>query len=149
MATLTMQRIFDAPPAKVFDFLTQTENLLNWWGPEGTSIRDHNPDFSKVGAWSAVMVGPQGGAQEVGGQVLAVDAPYAVELTLSFVMEGGRGPESTIKFEVSASDEGGTHLLLTQTRLNPEHIDDMMNKGWNSALLLLELLVTKKPKREY
>ena len=42
MATLTMQRVFDAPLAKVFDFLTQTENLLNWWGPEGTNIRDHN-----------------------------------------------------------------------------------------------------------
>jgi uncharacterized protein YndB with AHSA1/START domain len=138
-----MQRMFDAPPAKVFDFLTQTENLLNWWGPEGTRIRDHSLDFSKVGRWSAVMVGPEGGAAEVGGQVLAVNPPYFVELTLSFVMEGGRGPESTIRFEVSASDAGGTHLLLTQTGLDPEHIDDMMNKGWNAALLRLENLVTK------
>ena len=32
MAALTMQRVFDAPPAKVFEFLTKTENLLNWWG---------------------------------------------------------------------------------------------------------------------
>ena len=89
------------------------------------------------------MVGPGGGASTVGGQVLEVNVPHAVELTLSFVMEGGRGPESTIRFEVSASDIGGTHLLLTQTGLEPEHIDDMMNKGWNSALLRLELLVTK------
>ncbi len=148
MATLTMQRVFDAPPAKVFEFLTKTENLLNWWGPEGTQIRDHNLDFSKVGAWSAVMVGPEGGAAEVGGQVLEVIAPHAVELTLSFVMEDGRGPESTIRFEVSASDTGGSHLLLTQTGLDPEHIDDMMNKGWNAALLRLELLVTKNQKRE-
>lgn len=144
MAMLTMQRVFDAPPAKVFEFLTQSENLLNWWGPEGTVIRDHNLDFSKVGPWFAVMIGPEGGAAKVGGQVLEVNAPHAIELTLSFVMEDGHGPESTIRFEVSASDAGGTHLMLTQTGLDPAHIDDMMNKGWNAALLRLENLVTKK-----
>ena len=143
MATLTMERIFDAPPARVFSFLTRTENLLNWWGPEGTSIREHDLDFSRVGYWSAVMVGPQGGAQEVGGRVLAIDPPYMVELTLSFTIDGGRGPESTIRFDVSARDTGGTHLLLTQTGLNSEHIDDMMNKGWNSSLERLERLILK------
>jgi uncharacterized protein YndB with AHSA1/START domain len=143
MARLTMQRVFDATPAKVFEFLTQTKNLLNWWGPEGTQIHDHSLDFSQVGPWFAVMVGPQGGSAKVGGQVLEVDTPHAIELTLSFVMEDGHGPESTIRFEVSASDTGGTHLLLTQTGLDPEHIDDMMNKGWNAALLRLEKLVTK------
>ncbi|MGE4611395.1 MAG: SRPBCC domain-containing protein [Paracoccaceae bacterium] len=143
MATLTMQRVFDAQPAKVFEFLTQTENLLNWWGPEGMKIHNHSLDFSKVGPWFAVMVGPEGGAAKVGGQVLEVNAPHAIELTLNFVMEDGHGPESTIRFEVSASDTGGTHLLLTQTGLDPEHIEDMMKKGWNAALLRLEILVTK------
>ncbi len=142
MATLTMQRVFDAPPAKVFEFLTQTENLLNWWGPKGTKIRDHSLDFSKVGPWFAVMVGPNGGVAKVGGDVLEVRAPHAIELTLRFMMEDGFGPESTIRFEVSASDTGGTYLLLTQTGLDPEHIDDMMKKGWNAALLRLENLVT-------
>jgi len=143
MATLTMQRTFDASPDRVFEFLTQSDNLLNWWGPEGTIIRDHSLDFSKVGPWFAVMVGPDGGAAKVGGQVLEVTPPHAVELTLSFVMEDGHGPESTIRFEVSARDTGGTHLMLTQSGLDPEHIEDMMNKGWNAALLRLEILVTK------
>ncbi len=143
MATLTMQRVFDAEPTRVFEFLTQTDNLLNWWGPEGTIIRDHSLDFSKVGPWFAVMIGPEGGSAKVGGQVLEVSTPHAIELTLSFMMEEGQGPESTIRVEVSASDAGGTHLLLTQTGLDPAHIDDMMNKGWNAALLRLENLVNK------
>lgn len=143
MATLTMERVFDAPPTKVFAFLTRTENLLNWWGPEGTSIREHDLDFSRLGKWSAVMVGPQGGAQEVGGEVLAINPPNLVELSLSFVMEGRRGPESIIRFEISGVDTGGSHLLLTQTGLDPEHIDDMMNKGWNYALSRLEQLILK------
>lgn len=143
MATLTMERMFDAPATKVFAFLTRTENLLDWWGPEGTSIREHDLNFSRLGKWSAVMVGPQGGAQEVGGEVLAINPPNMVELSLSFVMKGGRAPESIIRFEVSAVDTGGSHLLLTQTGLDPEHIDDMMNKGWNSALWRLEQLILK------
>uniref|UniRef100_A0AAN0MC84 SRPBCC domain-containing protein n=1 Tax=Yoonia rhodophyticola TaxID=3137370 RepID=A0AAN0MC84_9RHOB len=72
MATLQMSRIFAAPQAKVFAHLTQTDFLLNWWGPEGTRIRAHALSFAKPGPWSATMIGPQGDAAIVGGEVRQV-----------------------------------------------------------------------------
>lgn len=140
-ATLTMKRHLPADPAIVFAHLTQTAHLLNWWGPEGTTIKDHTLDFSKPGPWSAHMVGPSGDGGTVGGQVREVTPPHTVELTLSFVMpDGSRGPQSVIRFTLTATDDG-TLLTLTQTGLNPDHIEDMRNKGWNSALGRLEHLI--------
>ena len=140
-ATLTMTRQFPADPTPVFTHLTQTTHLLDWWGPEGTTITDHVLDFSKPGPWSAHMVGPSGDGGIVGGMVNNVDPPHTVELTLSFAMpDGTRGPESVIRFTFKAKD-GGTLFTLTQSGLNPEHVADMRDKGWNSALGRLEHLI--------
>ncbi len=38
MADLTINRSFDAPPEKVFAYISQTEHLLKWWGPEGMTL---------------------------------------------------------------------------------------------------------------
>lgn len=138
-----MTRVFDAPVERVFAHLTETEFLLNWWGPEGTRIADHQLSFAAPGPWSATMIGPQGHPATVGGMVRLVEPPHMVELTLSFAMENDtRGPESTIRFTLAAAPDGQTQLTLTQSGLNPEHIADMRDKGWNSALARLAQLVT-------
>lgn len=138
-----MTRIFAAPQDKVFAHLTQTGFLLDWWGPEGTTIADHNLSFAAPGPWSATMVGPQGHGATVGGEVRTVSPPDMVELTLSFAMEDDtRGPTSVIRFTLSTPAPGKTKLQLTQSGLDPAHIADMRDKGWNSALARLERLVT-------
>lgn len=142
-ATLEMIRIFAAPQERVFRHLTQTEFLLDWWGPEGTRIADHQLSFAQPGPWSATMIGPEGHGATVGGEVRVVEPPHLVELTLSFAMEDDtRGPESVIRFALATTEDGGTRLRLTQSGLDPEHIADMRDKGWNSALARLERLVT-------
>jgi len=137
-----MERTFSASPEIVFTFITQTDNLLKWWGPEGTTITEHNLDFSRLGNWSATMVGPQGHAARVGGAVINIDPPASVELTLSFLGENGEQlDKSTILFETQRSPAGGTFFRLTQSGLKAEHIPDMRDKGWASALARLEQLL--------
>lgn len=142
MATLRMERYFAATPEKVFAFITHMDNLLQWWGPEGTTIAEHNLDFSKVGDWSATMVSPGGDGHRVGGSVVAIEPPNFVELTLRFMMPDGDGPQSTIRFETKPDPSGGTHFLLTQSGLEEHHIADMRDKGWASALQRLENLIS-------
>lgn len=142
MSVLTMERTFPTPPEKVFAFITEPHNLLMWWGPEGTRITDHNLDFSKTGEWSATMVGPQGHAAHVGGTVTGIDPPNWVELTLSFRDAAGNGGEqSIIRFETHSNGAGGTNFILRQSGLKAEHIPDMRDKGWASALQRLQDLI--------
>lgn len=143
MSTLRMQRAFPVPPAMAFEFITQKQNLLTWWGPEGTTITENDLDFSRVGPWSATMVGPQGHGANVGGEVLAVEPPDFVELTLSFFGPDGTPMDlSTIRFETRDDGKGGTDFHLIQSGLKAEYIPDMRDKGWNSALTRLEALLT-------
>ena len=143
MATLTMERTFSAPLEKVYAHITRTEHLLNWWGPEGTTIDDHNLSFADAGPWFAVMVSPSGEPAKVIGEVISVNPPRSVELTLAFEMpDGTAGEETTIRFDLNPVDTGDTHMLLTQTGVRPEYIEDMRNKGWNSAFDRLENLIT-------
>lgn len=139
---LHMTRRFPRPPEDVFAVLTGHDTLLRWWGPEGTTIADNDLDFSREGPWFAVMVSPGGDAAKVTGAVREVRPPRHVEFTLAFDMGAmGMGPESVIRFELTP-ESGGTRLDLIQTGLDPAHIEDMMNKGWNSALERLEKLLT-------
>ena len=45
MSDLKIERTFSAEPEKVYAFVTQTSHLLDWWGPEGMSVPEHDLDF--------------------------------------------------------------------------------------------------------
>lgn len=148
MATLTMERNFNSPPEHVFEFITKMGHLLEWWGPPGTRIEEHNLDFSKTGPWWAYMVGPQGHGARVEGEVVDINPPHWVELTLGFAQEGkGVGEESLIRFEVKPDGKGGTNFSLTQSGLRAEYIEDMRTKGWNAAFEQLRQLIEKSKSR--
>ena len=131
-------------PEKVFAFVTQMENLLQWWGPRGTGIAEHNLDLSRTGDWFFVLIDPMGGHHRVTGKVLSIDPPRSVEFTLIVHDgKGGRMIDSVVRFEVSPIDTGGTHFLLTQSGLTDEEIEIQSTQGWASTLSRLEELLNE------
>ena len=50
MSELKIERVFAADAETVFDFVTNTDHLMKWWGPEGVHIGDGNLDLSRPGA---------------------------------------------------------------------------------------------------
>ena len=142
MSLLKIERTFPASPEKVFAFVTQMENLLQWWGPKGTSIGEHNLDLSQLGDWFMVMVDPNGGRHRVSGEVLSIDPPRSVEFSLIVHDgKGGRMIDSVVRFQVSPIDTGGTHFLLTQSGLSDAEIELQSKQGWASTLSRLEELL--------
>ncbi len=49
MPGLTLECHFDAAPQRVFDFISKTEHLLTWWGPEGLFVPEHRLSFERTG----------------------------------------------------------------------------------------------------
>ncbi len=143
MSTLTLERSFPVAPETVFDFVTQTKNLLKWWGPEGMTVPEHNLDLSKVGAWSSVMVNAEGGRHKVTGEVTRVDPPRSVEFTWGWHDENdARGHESRVRFEIEPSDTGGAVFRLIHSDLPDEESAANHNEGWTSSLRKLERLAS-------
>ncbi len=141
MTDLTLERTFAADPKTVFDFVTKTENLLKWWGPEGMTVPEHELDFSKPGPWSSVMANAEGGRYKVTGEVLAVDPPNSVEFSWAWHDEADvRGHESLVRFEVKSDGSNGTHFSVIHAGLTDEESAENHNQGWTSALRKLERL---------
>ena len=82
MGELKIERHYPVAPERLFAFLTETANLLKWWGPEGTSVAEQSLDLTRTGPWNFVLIDPQGGHHRMSGEVRAVDAPHSVEFTL-------------------------------------------------------------------
>lgn len=143
MSTLTLERNFPLDPKTVFDFVTQTKNLLKWWGPEGMTVPEHNLDLSKPGAWSSVMLNAEGGRHKVTGKVIKIDPPRSVEFTWGWHDENdARGHESRVRFEVEPNGTGGAIFRLIHSDLPDEESAANHNEGWTSSLRKLERLAS-------
>jgi uncharacterized protein YndB with AHSA1/START domain len=141
MSVLKLVREFSQDPQTVFTFVTQTENLLKWWGPEGMSVPEHNLDFTKTGSWSSVMVNKEGRRHMVTGKVTRVDPPNSVEFTWGWHDENDvRGHDSRVRFDLRANGSGGTEFTLTHFDLADDESAENHETGWTSSLRKLEQL---------
>ena len=141
MSELKLERHFPHPPERVFAFVTKTEHLLDWWGPEGMGVRDHKLDLSRRGAWSSTLVNAEGGLHKMSGKVLEIDPPHSVEFTFGWHDEQDvRGHESRVRFEIEPDGETGSRFRLIHSGLSDEESAVNHNRGWTSSLRKLEKL---------
>ena len=146
MSVLKIERRFPASPEKVFAFVTRTEHLLKWWGPEGVSMKEHNLDLSRPGSWSSTLVNAEGALHKMSGEVVAVDPPNSVEFTWGWHDDKDqRGYESRVVFEVRPDDNGGTLFQLTHSGLTDDEAAANHSRGWTSSLRKLEQFPELRP----
>ena len=141
MTTLTLERRFDAPPEKVFAYISQTKHLLKWWGPEGMDVPEHNLAFDRTGPWYSVMTNDEGQRYKVSGHVTHVDAPHSVGFTWAWHDEtDARGVESHVTIRLVPAQGGGTEFQLNHVDLPGDDVAANHEQGWSSSLRKLEAL---------
>jgi len=121
--------------------VTQPENLVKWWGPEGTAATEVELDLRRTGPWKLVLQGPRG-PFTMKGIVIAVTPPHMVEFTMNVP---GEESDSTVRFEIAADDRGGSRLTLIQSGITAE-MAEMGKHGWGSTLGRLEKLISSASK---
>ncbi len=139
MNPLVIERVFPAPPETVFDFITERDNLMKWWGPEGVTISDETLDFTRKGAWQSVMVNSNGQRFKVSGQVTTVRKPDLLAFTWGWHDDNDtRGHESQVVIELSEAERGQTRFQLTHHDLADAESAANHEMGWTSSLRKLE-----------
>lgn len=136
--TLVLERVFRAPPEKVFAAWTDPVQLARWWGPEGMFAPDVEMDVRPGGAWRTVMANGDGMRLTVSGEYREVSPPDRLVMTWGWHEEDGtRGHETEIV--VTLEDvPGGTRLRLVQSVFATTEDRDRHGMGWNSSLNDLE-----------
>lgn len=137
MSELRIARIYPIEPAELFAYVTETENLIKWWGPEGMTASKTNLDLTRPGPWSLVLGGPRG-SFEMRGEVRTVDPPRLVEFTMN--VPGVDAPDSVVRFEIAPRGAGGSRFTLIQSGITDEMVE-MGKRGWGSTLARLEAVM--------
>lgn len=142
MSTVKIERSFDADPATVFDYVSRTDFLLQWWGHEGMRITDHQLAFDRTGPWRSTLQGEGGVRYKMSGQVTHVDRPHSIGFTWAWHDENDvRGAESHVTFRLVPSQTGGTDFSLTHVDLPGDDVAANHTRGWTSTLGRLERLL--------
>ena len=129
--TLVIERVFKAPPERVFKAWTDPAFLVKWWGPEGFTTPECRMDVRPGGAWRTRMVGPDGD-HTVAGVYREIAPPRRLVFTWGWEIDGGRGHETVVDLTFEATPEG-TRMRLVQRVFQSVEQRDMHDMGWNSS----------------
>ncbi len=141
MTELVITRTLAAPPEKVFAYVSDTQHLLKWWGPEGMHVPEHELAFDRLGPWMSVMMNDEGQRYKVSGHVTHVDPPNSVGFTWAWHDENDkRGVESHVTIKLVPAAKGGTEMELRHVDLPDDDVAANHEKGWTSSLRKLERL---------
>ncbi len=156
-----LTRIFNAPPALVFQAWTDPRHMAQWWGPHHFTNTVCDLDVRPGGKWRIVMRGPDGVDHPAKGVYREVTPPSRLVMTIDHselpdpwhnMIHPNRDKTKPKILEVIATVtfeeyEGKTKLTNTLTFESVAVRDAMlkmgMNEGWSQSFERLDKLLTK------
>lgn len=150
---MVMSRIFDAPKETVFQAFTTSDELKEWWGPQGWNLPVSRMDFKDNGSWDYCMQSATG-EMSCGKSVFHdIQAPDHYVYTDYFTDEEGRInpdlPEMRITMEFE-SVEGGTKVKSKTHFQSSEDLKKVMDMGAEQGIRetwdRLDMFLAGKPR---
>jgi uncharacterized protein YndB with AHSA1/START domain len=98
----------EAPPARVFEAITDPTQVPRWWGQQGMyRITEWKGDVRPGGKWSSVGVGADGKSFRVDGEYREVDPPRL--LVHTWIASWSGNLETLVRWELEPTDVHGLH----------------------------------------
>jgi uncharacterized protein YndB with AHSA1/START domain len=148
---LVIERMLKASPERVFDAFTATEQLVQWWWPNGFTCPAAEVDLRVGGTYRLAMEWPDfvpAQAQfshHMGGEYYEIDRPHRLVMSGRVVNdEQGELFATLIEVTLEARD-GGTALTVRQSYFEPMPPAEAMagaEQGWSEQLDKLERLLS-------
>jgi uncharacterized protein YndB with AHSA1/START domain len=129
--SLTLVRIIKAPPAKVFEAITEPALILQWWGPDAGLTLSAEADVRPGGRFSIVFQMLNGSRHNPTG--IYREVIQNQKLTFTWEWPGMPERESFVTFLLKPVD-GGTELTLIHEQLPDEAARASHEWGWQGLL---------------
>jgi uncharacterized protein YndB with AHSA1/START domain len=136
--TFTLDRHYDAPPARVFQAFADPAAKALWFGAPGTRQEDVSFDFREGGRETTVTVFD--GGEKFGYYATYQDIVPSERIVYSYemTMNGQRISVSVATIELRAAD-GGTDLVLTEQGVYLDGLDQPKFRTQGTEQLLAQL----------
>jgi uncharacterized protein YndB with AHSA1/START domain len=130
---LTITRVLDAPPERVWREWTEPERFAGWFGGPDAEVPPEMVamDVRPGGAWQATMFA---GGREIRwtGEYVAVKPPGRLVLTMSD--QPRDAPHELVVVVLGDLGDGRTEMVLEQHGTLPPEVYDAARDGWGTFL---------------
>lgn len=133
---LVIQRIFNAPRAKVFEAWTSAEHVANWFGPKGFTAPFCEIDFRVGGSYRICMRAPDGEDHWVWGEYREIVEPERIVFTWNRGedLRGDLWSSTVVELTFEMNGENATLLTLRQGPFETVPYCEEHSFGWNQSL---------------
>jgi uncharacterized protein YndB with AHSA1/START domain len=135
--TLRLERVLPVPPARVFGAFTDPEQLRQWFGPVGYTVRSLDFEVVEGEGYRLAMQPPAGDAFHIRGTFRAVEAPSRLVFTFAYEEPDPHDRETVVTLTLTAAGSG-TQLVLEQAPFMTEARLRLHRDGWTDTLERLE-----------
>jgi glutathione S-transferase len=126
LATVTVERVLDAPPADVYDAWVEPAVLAGFIAPApGTAEVEIDP---RVGGRMRIVMTFPDRVTEIEGEYLVLDRPHRIAFSWRPLRAGF---ESVVTVALEPHGAASTRMTITHTRL-PEPWTGSYERGWGS-----------------
>jgi uncharacterized protein YndB with AHSA1/START domain len=135
---LEQERVFPAPPGRVFGMLTQADQLTAWWGPQGFTTPEVLLDLRVGGRYRFTMQPPDGEAFHLSGEYLEMQPPERLRFTFRWDEPVPDDRETVVVLSLASRDRM-TLVSLWQGDFATEERLELHNQGWAESFDKLEV----------
>ena len=136
---LEQERVLDAPPERVYAFLTEPTELAQWWGPKGFTTPEVDLDLRVGGSYRFTMQPPDGEAFHLSGDFLEVHPPDRLGFTFRWDEPDPEDRETVVVLTLASDGGGGTTVSLSQGDFATEARLELHRDGWAESFEKLDV----------
>jgi uncharacterized protein YndB with AHSA1/START domain len=134
--TVKLSGIVQASPQRVFDAMTDPEQVAEWWGPEGFTCPAVSLDPRVGGAYRIAMQPTDGELFHLAGEYVEVEPPSRLAYTFRWEPPDPDDRE-TVACLVLHERDGATEVELTQGPFATEARRELHRAGWTDTIARL------------
>ena len=143
---LVIERVFDAPRARVWQAWTDPQHMIHWMGPVDYPARHLEGEIKPGGKWRGCLKDTATGEDLwQGGEYREIVEPE--RLVFTFYWEGDDGkPENEMPITLTFAEEGPARTKMTMHQTDFRSIEqrDGHRGGWTSTFDRLEEFLSKE-----
>ncbi|MDP4219248.1 MAG: SRPBCC family protein [Bacteroidota bacterium] len=129
---VTVSRIFNAPPERVFKAAIDPKAIPEWWGPRSLTTEVESLEPKPAGKWRIVQTDPSGNVYGFHGVYHAVVPPK--EIVRTFEYEGTPG-HVVLETSILENLGGKTKLTIQSVFQSVADRDEMAAAGMEQGIL--------------
>jgi uncharacterized protein YndB with AHSA1/START domain len=131
--TVNLIRMVQAPPQRVFEAMTDPEQVATWWGPQGFTCPEVTLDLRVGGAYRIAMQPPDGELFHLTGKYVDVEPPSRLAYTFRWEPPDPDDRENVARIALR-EHEGATEIALIHGPFATEARHELHRAGWTDTL---------------